>query len=85
MPPVSFIIKRLTGINHVKKTFRMAVDQAAAFLECYRDRLEPEQIALLATFSGLLDHSKARRLLIVCREGFWKQGLVQRIGEIMFI
>ena len=82
---VGFILKRLLGNNHVKKTLRMSVDQAGAFLSRYEHQLSREQQELLRTFSGLYRLNKAKRVMTVCRESFLKQGWIQIIGELLFI
>lgn len=82
---LGFIWKRLTGSNHVRQTLHAAVDQAGAFLAHYTDRLDPGQQRILSTFARLYDHSKPVRLITVCREGFLKQGLVQIIGQLLFL
>ena len=80
-----FILKRLCGSNHVRKTLRMAVAQAAAFQNCYSDQLSEEACAILHMFSKLYSHNKIVRIFTVCRESFLKQGLVQVIGELLYI
>lgn len=80
-----FILERLKGHNHVRKTLKLAVAQSEAFLNCYESRLTPEQVTVLRTFSQLYSHNKIARMFTVCRESFLKQGLVQIIGELMFI
>lgn len=80
-----FILKRLAGHNHVRDTLRMSVSQAGAFLHDFEDQLNPEQARILGIFSDLYSHNKLTRLITICRESFWKQGLVQVIGEMLFI
>lgn len=80
-----FILKRLLDQNHVRATLQMAVDQAEAFLRCNKSRLAQEQFQILRIFTNLYSHKKLLRMIIVCRESFLKQGLVQIIGELLFI
>jgi len=80
-----FILKRLAGREYVRETFRMAVAQAGAFEKHYQDRLDGEQSLLLNTLSLLLHCRKGVKLFLLFEYSFWKQGLVQRIGEILFI
>lgn len=82
---LGFIIKRLTDSAHVKHIFHMAVAQASEFLAAYNERLSDEQKHIVAAFSGLYNHNKLVRLVAVCRESFWRQGLIQIIGELLFI
>lgn len=82
---IGFIKKRLANLPHVRKTFRMAVDQAEVFLKQHREQLTPETIRILSVFSALYTKSKPVRMAIICKESFLKQGLVQIIGELIFI
>lgn len=82
---LAFVLKRLFEHNHVKMTLKMAVDQAEAFLLCHKNRLNQEQIQILQSFANLYTHNKLMRIIIVCRQSFLKQGLVQIIGELLFI
>lgn len=80
-----FIKKRLSNLSHVRRTFRMAVEQAGAFLALYQTRLDPESTRVLSIFSALYTKCKLVRVITVCRESFLKQGLIQIIGELIFI
>ena len=82
---LGFIKKRLSNLPHVRKTFHMAVEQAGAFLAQNRAQLSPEQIRILSKFSTLYTKNKITRMAVVCRESFLKQGLIQIIGELIFI
>ena len=82
---LGFIIMRLMGKNRVKETLEMSVRQAEAFLECYRDRLSVEQIKILERYSKLYKGNKLKRVFTVLNGRYLKQGIVQIIGELMFI
>ena len=80
-----FIVKRLSGSNHVKDTLHMSVTQAGAFADYYRDRLSDEQTKILVKFADLYNHNKIVRVSTVLKGKYLKQGVVQIIGELMFI
>lgn len=81
----SFILKRLTGSAHVKETLHMSVVQAQYFLNMYREQLSREQIDLLEHFADMENHNKLVRIWIVLKGGYLKQGIIQIIGEILFV
>ena len=81
----AFIIGRLLKSNHVKDTLKMSVTQAGAFLDYYGDRLDPEQRGIIERYSKLYSHHKPARIATIVKGGHFKQGLVQIIGELMFI
>lgn len=82
---LSFIIKRLMGNAHVRETLNMSMVQARAFESYYRDELSKNQQTLVKEFSNLETKSKIEKIKTVLKRGYLKQGLVQIIGEIMFI
>lgn len=82
---VGFVIKRMLNGDHVKTTLRKAVCQAQSFLAYHDAILSEEQKRILHRFSTLYDHNKWKRILIICQESFFKQGIVQVIGELLFI
>ncbi len=82
---LGFILKRLTGSAHVREVMKKSVDQAAAFLSVNRSRLSEEQIKEIDALATLYRHNKVARIHIALKHNFLKQGIVQKIGELMFI
>ncbi len=82
---LSFIAKRLRGVDKVRQTLRASMVQAGAFLEIHRSRLSVEQVHILSEYAGLMRHCKLKRVIIAVRESFLKQGLINKIGELIFI
>lgn len=82
---IGFIIKRLYGHDHVKKTLNAAFRQGEVFLAQNREQLGLRERETLEIFTELKNHNKLIRILKVCKEDFLKQGFIQIIGELMFI
>lgn len=82
---LAFIINRLLGNNHVKKTILEAMEQAQAFLIYYKGKLSQNQIEDIECFATLRTHNKLVRICKSIRKGFLKQGIIQIIGELMYI
>lgn len=82
---LGFVLKRLAGADHVRKTLCMSFEQANAFYEFYLDRLSIGQRKTLEKFCSIPGCKKPARLLRAVRGGFLKQGLVQVVGELMFL
>ena len=80
-----YIIRCLLGRCSVRECCEAATTQAKAFLNVYEDRLDQEQIRIVRTFADLYTYNKLERLETVCRESFWKQNWIQRMGEILYI
>lgn len=82
---VGFVLRRLFGSNHVRRTLEMSFEQALAFKNTYSKILSTEQIKLLNDFLEIPSHKKISRVWRIVRGNFLKQGLVQIIGELIFI
>lgn len=82
---LAFVWKRLKDVRYVRDTLKQTVAQAGAFLAYHEERLNPEQTRILQLFSSLYSRGKLGRVMLVCRESFLKQGLVQVLGELLFI
>ena len=82
---IGFVLRRLSGANHVRKTLEMAFKQADAFKKTYSEVLNSEQTGIISDFCEIPGHSKLTRARLVISGGFLKQGLVQIIGELMFV
>ena len=82
---LSFIIKRLMGNAHVRETLNMSMVQARAFENCYKDKLSKNQQTLVRGFLDLEAKNKIEKVKTVLKQGYLKQGLIQIIGEIIFI
>lgn len=82
---IGFIIKRLTGSAHVKRTLSMACVQARSFLFVFKSNLSESNKLILERFINLFREPKLFRMINVLRGGYLKQGIVQCIGELIFI
>lgn len=82
---LSFIVTRLVGKNKVKATIQMAIEQAESFLNIYEDELNLDQKEILKKFIKLKKYNKLRRIQIIFKNKFLKQGIIQIIGETIFI
>lgn len=72
---------RAAAGNSLRDTYR----QAAEFLEQYESRLEGFACETVRAFAHLPQHSKCGRIYLLFRYGFWKNNLLRRIGQILFI
>jgi len=81
----TFVLKRLADVEHVKMTLTKAMEQAEAFCCSHSDRLTAKQVEILEKFACLRTKNKIKKVTIVLKEGFLKQGIVQIVGELIFI
>lgn len=82
---ISFVIHRLSNLQCVRMKFRQAVQQAGDLLKIYGPTCDKEEKMLLRQFSRLYDVNKFKRTYLVVKYKFFKQSLIQIIGELLFI
>lgn len=82
---LGFILKRLSGGAHVRETLNLAFDQAKAFHDCFSEVISGTDIETLSTFISIPQASKIKRVLRAISGGYLKQGIVQIIGELIYV
>ena len=82
---VGFVLNRISRLKYVKRTLRMATEQAGSFLAQYKIVLNEQDSNIIKLFSQLHSRNKLVRMITVCQESILKQGLIQIIGELLFI
>lgn len=81
----SFILQRLRGKNHIREVFHLSSTQAQELLKIYDRKLNQKQKQCIQAMADLEKKNKITRIYTVIRYGMLKQGIVQVIGEILFI
>lgn len=82
---LTFIVYRLRNIEHIKETLRKSIIQANYFYLIYKDKLGSEEKTIIKNFTDLAIQSKLKKIMTIEKFGFYKQGILQIIGELVFI
>ncbi len=77
-------VARALDREGVVTSLRASYAQAAAVLARYRDRLTPEQVAVLEAAAQMPEKGKRARLAALRRHGLWKNTLVKRVGQVLY-
>ncbi len=80
-----FLLKRLSGNAKVKETLNLSFVQAESFLNIYQKFLNPKQVHILNTFIDIPKANKFMRIITVFKYHFLKQGIIQVIGELLYL
>lgn len=81
---LAFIIKRVFGKAHVKETINMSIQQAQKLLDNYTD-IPQNKKKVIRGFSKIKNLNKLNRQYYVIKNKILKQGIIQKIGEVIFI
>ncbi|MGM5693738.1 glycosyltransferase family 2 protein [Streptococcus suis] len=81
----SFIFRRLLGNSRVREVLLQSFNQASSFLSVFGDRLTDKNQKIINTYISIPSKNKFQRVRLAIKYGFLKQGLIQIIGEFIFI
>ena len=79
-----FIVKRMYNLDHVKRSLSGSVHQSAAFLSIYKNELTSVKADIIKEYSFLLQKNKAGKMKCILSNRFYKQGILQILGELVF-
>lgn len=82
---IPFILKRLVGKNHVRETLQKSSTQAFTLLNTYRDELPEKDRRTITAFADIENQTKLTRIWLLLKYRLLKQGIVQVVGQIVFI
>lgn len=82
---LKFIMMRMKNLNHVKTTLRLPIEQAELIKDRYKGHMRSDIVDIVEKFISLEKKNKFSKIFILFKYSFWKQGIVQIIGEMMFI
>ena len=82
---VGYIKQRLGNISYIKQTLREAAQQAQLLYDTYAGETAPDVASMLYDFSHIYDHHKPGRIRVLMKYKIYKQGFIQKTGELMFI
>ena len=81
---VSYVMKKATQIKKNKESIKSTFIQAREIAETYKDELG-ENYVIISEYAKNLDRGKIKRLFSAFKYGFWKNTLVRKIGQIIFM
>lgn len=82
----SSIIKKMQeGRKKLLLRWDMNIRQAQAFLECNKQRLNPEQLKMLELFSDIKRAGFFKKRYILIRYSIWKTGFMRNLGMLLVI
>ena len=82
---LSYKAARMRDRDGVTAGLRDSVTQAAAFLDRFEARLSQEQVEMLSAYAALPRLGKLGRIGVLRRHGFWKNTLVRRVGQLLYV
>jgi glycosyltransferase involved in cell wall biosynthesis len=82
---INFVINRLRDNAHVKKVLEMSINQAKELLVLCSNELSRYQYESIEALASIREKNKFVRIYTIFRHNLQRQGIVQVIGELLFI
>lgn len=82
---LKYIISRIFSKDTINDKLKSAIEQSKLFVNFYDNNLNGKTSALINTFSNIAKFNKIKRIYTIIKYGFWKQGIIRVIGEIVFM
>jgi len=80
---IKTILKKAQSKQEVRASMLRTMRQAQALLERYRDKMSPEQIAMVEAYAQLPYMSKIARFGIMLKYNFFMHGVIRNIGFVV--
>ena len=80
-----FVLKKVFGKTKIKETFKKSFNQAESFLKEYSNSLPNQYVNVIQEFISIQRKSKISRVFSVIKKGYLKQGIIQIVGELLYI
>ena len=79
------IYNKLIKNNTIKKDLSRVFKQAESFKENHYQELNEKNKKIIDDFCKIKDSNKIKKIIIINKNKFYKQGIIRKIGEIIFI
>lgn len=81
----SYVQERASRLQEQRQVLHKTYEQAAAFLRCYRDKMNDEQIRVAEKFASMEQANWfVRRKRVIC-DGYRKSGLLRNVGLLLLM
>lgn len=71
--------------NTIRKDLNELFIQAESFRKNYYEALDQTKKEIIDAFCNIKNSNKIRKIIIINKNKFYKQGLIRKIGEVLFI
>ncbi len=82
---IAFIKRKIATLDKVRENYNATYIQAASLLECYGDKLNKEQHAIIETYCKVKNMNKFQKIRAVQKYGFKKGTKLRVIGQYILM
>ncbi len=84
---LSYIVNKAGLVIHsplsVKSLLSATYAQAECFIDIFKNELTDDKLRILSAYASIAHSSKTKRLKIISKYNFWKNGALRKIGQIL--
>lgn len=85
MYSINYIFSRFLNKGDARAMLRLGYAQSAEFAALYKDRLDKKSYEMLYCYGQCLKYGKIKRLYTAFKYKIYKQGLVRRLGQLIYM
>lgn len=85
MSDKSYILSRAKNRQNAVYMLGLGYKLSKEFALVYKDKLEPDIYKMLNQYGNMPEYSKIKRLEIIVKYKLWKNGLIRKIGQIIYM
>ena len=83
--PSSHFFHKVFNSGEIKATLASTYKQAGCFLALYGERLSEDDFKLIRDYASMPGKSKCGRVRVLFKYGTWKNGLLRRLAQVLFV
>lgn len=80
---IKYILEQIKNGKHIKSVLGKTYLQAEAFDDCFKDALPNEAKHILANYQAVSTSDKAKKIVLIIKYGFLKNGVLRAIGQLL--
>ncbi len=85
MSSLGYILSRAADKTDAVNMLKLGYIQSAELAKLYAPFLSDSQSEILNAYGKCVDENKLKRLMTIKKYGIWKQGIVRKVGQILFL
>lgn len=85
MSDKSYILSRAKNRQNAVYMLGLGYELSKEFVLVYKDKLEPDIYKMLNQYGNMSNYGKIKRLEIIVKYKLWKNGLIRKIGQIIYM
>lgn len=85
MSDMAYLLKRGADGKNARYMLKQGYEMSKELALVYKEKIQPQIYEMLAAYGNMSDYGKLKRLRVVFKYKLWKNGIVRKIGQIIYM